>query len=158
MPLFDVSLNNSGHQFKCSDKQSVLHSGLLSGLNLKYGCDGGNCGECLARLTSGDIQALKHSDFVMSQAQKQQGSFLMCCHAAVSNIEIEAVEHGSENEIAQQNVDAKVYKISKLSKNVLEVQLKTPRSKSLKFFSGQYVTLKLKPKSSDRDLSLLLSS
>jgi len=141
MSLFNVTIENTGHQFKSSRKESILHSGLVSGLNLKYGCDGGNCGECIAQLKSGDIHKIQHSDYVMDRQQQKQNCFLMCCHAPISDIEVNAVEHGSEYDIAEQNIDAKTYKIEQLSEHVLEIQFKTPRSQPLKFFAGQYVTL-----------------
>ncbi len=144
MPLFNVTIENTQHQFKSSDKESILHSGLVSGLSLKYGCDGGNCGDCIAQLKHGQIQSICHSDYVMDRQQKKQNYFLMCCHAPVTDITLNAVEHGSENEILEQNIDAKTYKIRQLSSNVREIEFKTPRSQPLKFFAGQYVTIALK--------------
>jgi len=144
MPLFNVTIESSGHQFQNSNKESILHSGLVSGLNLKYGCDGGNCGDCIAELKSGQLQAVRRSDFVMSRQQKKQNCFLMCCHAPATDIEVNAVEHGSENELAEQNINAKTYKIHVLSDQVREIEFKTPRSEPLKFFAGQYVTINLK--------------
>ncbi len=153
MPLFNVTIENSEHQFQSSNKESVLHSGLLAGLNLKYGCDNGQCGDCIAQLKSGRLDKIKHSDFVMDRQQKRLHGFLMCCYAAASDIKINAVEHGSENEIAEQTIQAKVYKIHQLSKYVKEIEFKTPRSQPLKFFAGQYVTITL-PNGACRNKSL----
>lgn len=144
MALFNVTLENTGHKFLNSDKESILHSGLVAGLNLKYGCDGGNCGECIAQLKKGSIQSIQYSDYVMDRQSKKQNYFLMCCHSASSDIELNAIEHGSENDIAEQNIDTKTYKINKLSEHVLEIAFKTPRSQPLRFFAGQYVTITLK--------------
>lgn len=141
MPVFDVSINNKRYTFSNSDKDSILHSGLISGLNLKYGCDSGNCGDCIAQLKTGKIQQISRSDYVMDRHQNNNNSFLMCCHAPLSDIEISAIEHGSEDEIEGQIIDAKIHKIHQLSKNVLEIEFKTPRSQPLKFFAGQYVTV-----------------
>ncbi len=153
MPLFNVTIENTEHQFLNSDKESILHSGLVSGLNLKYGCDSGSCGECIAQLKAGDIHKIQHSDFVMDQQQKKQNCFLMCCHAAASHIQVNAVEHGSENEIAEQNINAKAYKINQLSEHVREIEFKTPRAQPLKFFAGQYITITL-PNGESRNKSL----
>lgn len=143
MSLFNVTIENTGHQFNSTDKQSILHSGLVAGLNLKYGCDGGNCGECIAQLKSGLIQKIQNSDYVMDRHQSEQNYFLMCCHAPASHIEINAIEHGSEDEIAEQSIKVKVFKFKQLSKWVKEIYFKTPRLEPLKFFAGQYVTITL---------------
>ena len=143
MSLAKVTLQGSNHSFDCSSKESILHAGLAAGLNLKYGCDGGNCGDCIAQLRSGELSQLKHSDFVFSASQKQQNSFLMCCHSAIKDSIITASEHGSVDELAEQTIQAKVYKITRYSEHVLELALKTPRSQPLNFFAGQYVKLQL---------------
>lgn len=143
MSLFKVTLNGNKHRFECSIKESILHAGLASGLNLKYGCDGGNCGDCLAQLQSGTIQEIKRSDFVVPRHLLNSNSFLMCCHAPSSDIEIQAVEHGSEAEIPLQTLSAKCYKLTNLSDRVKEIAFKTPRTQPLNFFAGQYLTLLL---------------
>jgi len=143
MPSHRVTLLPSRHQFNASSKQSLLKAGLESGLNLRYGCEGGSCGDCLARLVEGDIEATCHSDFVLSPQQKANQYFLSCCHAAVSDCYIEATEIGSVNEIAQQQIEARVYRLQKLSDNVMSIFLKTPRTQPLRFLAGQYVNIQL---------------
>ncbi len=143
MSTFQVTLLPSQHQFLSSSRQSLLQAGLESGLNLKYGCDGGNCGECLVKLVSGRLYKIKHSDFNLTAIQKENRQFLSCCFAATSDVQIEAEEIGSVTEIAEQNIQTKVYKLQQLSDSVMFLSLKTPRSHPLSFFAGQYVTLTL---------------
>lgn len=147
MPTYAVTLLPSHHKFKASSKQNLLTAGLESGLNLKYRCEGGNCGECLARLVDGEVQILKHSDFPLSPEQKYEGYFLSCCCAAQSDCRIEVVEIGSVDEIPQQFIRARVYNLQLLSQDVMSVTLKTPRSQPLNFFAGQSITLHLQNKS-----------
>ena len=143
MSTHQVILLPSKHHFLTSSKQSLLHAGLESGLNLKYGCDGGNCGECMIKLVSGNLHSIQHSDFVLSAIQKRQQHYLSCCHAAISDVQIEALEISSVSEIPEQNIQAKVYKMERLSDDVMSIALKTPRSQPLHFFAGQHVTLTL---------------
>jgi len=143
MPTYQVSLLGNNHRFLNPGLQSILHAGLASGYNLKYGCEGGNCGECLAWLQSGKLKTIRHSDYQFSTEEKQQKAFLMCCKAPDSDIEIEAIEHGVAEDIPQQAITAKVYSKSLLTESALMLTLRTPRSQSLKFLAGQYVTLKL---------------
>ncbi|MBC8211273.1 MAG: 2Fe-2S iron-sulfur cluster binding domain-containing protein [Gammaproteobacteria bacterium] len=133
----------SQHQYQSSSKQSLLRAGLESGLNMIYGCDGGNCGKCLVRLVSGTTERLRHSDFVLSQSQKDRQQLLSCCHAASSDVVMEAVEIDSVSEIAEQTIDTRVYRMDRLSESVMSVVLKTPRGQPLSFLAGQYVTLSM---------------
>lgn len=142
MPSHKVTLQPSGHQFLCSEKQTLLHAGLESGLNLKYGCDGGNCGDCKARLISGSLSLTGHSDFCFSKQEKRQNYFLMCRQAATTDLVVEAVERGNVQEIAQQQIKARVYRIAQLTEDVIQVSFKTPRSQPLQFFAGQYMTVR----------------
>ena len=57
------------------------------------------------------------------------------------DVEIDADEAGSENDIPVQRVPAKVKKVEKLSEDVLILNLKTPRTKRLRFLAGQNVIL-----------------
>lgn len=143
MPSYAVRVFPSGHQFLASSRQSLLKAGLESGLNLKYGCEGGNCGKCLARLIRGQTQSIRHTDFKLSEQQKADRFFLTCCHAAQSDVEIEAVEIGSVREIAEQQIEARVYKLQRLSDDVMSVYFKTPRSQPLSFLAGQHLTIRL---------------
>lgn len=146
MPSYQVTLLPSQHQFYASSKQSILHAGLEAGLNLRYGCDGGNCGECMARRIEGEIEPIRHSDYVYSASEKQQQAFLSCCYAAVSDITIEMPEIGNVQELCEQRVTAKVYKMQPLSDSVMAVFFKMPRSQPLHFLAGQYVRLKINDK------------
>ena len=143
MPGYKVTLQPSQHQFYASDKQSLLHAGLEAGLNLRYGCDGGNCGECMAQLLQGEIQQIRHSDYVYSKQQKQQRAFLSCCFAAASELEIDMPEIGNVQELCDQRIQARVYNKKLLSDTVMAVYFKMPRSEPLHFLAGQYVRLKL---------------
>jgi len=143
MSIYRVTLLPSQHQYLASSKQSLLRAGLESGLNMVYGCDGGNCGKCLVRLVSGTTERLRHTDFVLSQSQKDRQQLLSCCHAAASDVVMEALEIDSVSEIAEQDIDTRVYRMDRLSESVMSIVLKTPRSQPLSFLAGQYVTLNI---------------
>ena len=115
MPSFEVTLLPRQHQFLASDRQSILKAGLESGLNLKYGCEDGNYGKCLARVLDGEIPRIRHADFALTAAQKQNRYFLSCCYAAASDLQLDMAEIGSAREIPEQLIQARVYKLQLLS-------------------------------------------
>ena len=143
MSTHKVTLLPSGHNFFASSKQTLLKAGLESGFNLKYGCEGGNCGDCLARLVSGKLQVLRHSDYTFTESQKIEAYFLTCCHAAISDCELEMNEIHGVNEIPQQNIEARVNRLEKLARDVMSISLKTPRTQPLRFLAGQHVKVSL---------------
>ena len=136
-----VHLKNTGHEFFVEGNNSILEAGLSAGLALNYGCSNGNCGKCKAKLISGEIKKLKPHDYTFSETEKLQNYFLCCSNTAITEIEIEADEAGSEKDIPQQKISSKVKKVDKLSNNVLILNLKTPRTQRLRFLAGQNVLL-----------------
>lgn len=133
----------SGHCCEIEARETVLHAGLRSGLNLDHGCATGTCGECRARLLKGDLSLIQHHDFKLSEQQKRENQFLMCCHLALSDIEIEAHESGSSLEIPYQEIQVRISKIEFLQEDVALVQVRTPRSQVLHFLAGQSISLQL---------------
>ncbi len=92
---------------------------------------------------SGSLQKIKHSDFNLTETQKNNQHYLSCCFAPISDVHLEAVEIGSVTEIAEQNIQTKVFKLEQLSDSVMFLSLKTPRAQPLHFIAGQHVTLTL---------------
>ena len=136
-----VHIKNTGHEFFVDGSNSILEAGLSAGLALNYGCSNGNCGKCKAKLISGEIKKIRPHDFVFTESEKLQNYFLCCSNTAITEIEIEAEEAGSEKDIPQQSIAAKVRRIDKTSSNVIILNLKTPRTKRLRFLAGQNVIL-----------------
>lgn len=136
-----VRILPSGHDFLLEGNSNLLEAGLRSGLALNYGCSNGNCGDCLAKVISGEVQKIQHHDYKISNEKKASGHVLMCCNTAITDVILEAPEAHGASEIPQQNITAKVKSIKIVNDNVALVHLKTPRSSRLRFLAGQYVLL-----------------
>lgn len=144
-----IKVRPSGHQFTVESRASLLHAGLREGLNLDHSCANGSCGECKARLIEGELETIRHHDFRLSEQDKSEGHFLMCCHRPASDLIIETHESDSAAEIPEQHVTAKVGKVEVLQEDVVQLNVRTPRSKGLHFLAGQGVSLHfdgMKPK------------
>lgn len=141
-----VHIEPSGLEYFVEGKNSILEAGLTTGSALNYGCSNGNCGKCKAKLLTGQIEKIKHHEYVFSNAEKSQNYFLMCSNTAVTDIEIEAEIADSENDIPQQALTTKVKKIDQVSKHVTVLTVKTQRTNRLRFLAGQEVTLTLNDK------------
>ena len=135
-----VTLSPSGKEFFVSGNDSILEAALGAGINLNWGCSNGNCGLCKGNLLSGKTEKIAHHDFALTEAEKASNTILMCCHTPITKIEIAAEELGLST-IPRQKIKCKVKSINRLEPDILELILQTPRSKRLRFFAGQSVSL-----------------
>ena len=138
-----VEIKPSGSEFFVDGNESVLEAALRAGLSLDYGCSSGSCGKCKARIVSGQVHRTRHSDFLLSAAEKSAGIMLMCCNTAVGDLVIEAREAHSAADMPLQSIDAKVKSVTALADDLRLLHLQTPRSNRLRFLAGQSVSLTL---------------
>ena len=142
--LFNVRLKNHDRNYECSSNDSVLEGGLRHGLAMHYECSNGTCGACKAKLVNGEINQIKHHDFALSDEEKSDGDFLMCCNSPASDVELELDLIGDVQSIPIQNIETKVKKIVFMNDDLAIITLRTPRSKTLQFMAGQDVELSFK--------------
>jgi len=92
---------------------------------------------------SGQVQKVRHQDYVLSEAEKQQGYTLMCSHTAVGDLVIEALESVEPGDIPPQQIVAQVKAMHALGDDLMLLRLQTPRTNRLRFLAGQNLTLTL---------------
>jgi CDP-4-dehydro-6-deoxyglucose reductase len=76
---------------------TLLEAALRAGIPLNYGCSNGNCGDCKARLVSGQVKKVHPHDFVLKEPDKANGAFLLCSYTAITDVVIEATVSGAED-------------------------------------------------------------
>lgn len=136
-----VKVKPSGHEFFVEGNETVLEAALRAGLAPSYGCRNGNCGLCKARIVAGRVQQVSHTDYPLSASERAQGHTLLCSHTAITDLEIEMLEAKLPADIPEQEIVAKVKKITPLAPDILQLHLQTPRTSRLRFLAGQRVTL-----------------
>ena len=136
-----VRVLSTGHEFFVEGRDSLLEAGLKAGLHLQYGCSSGNCGSCKARLVSGKATQIRPHDYVLSARERDSGYILACSWTAVTDVVIEAIEARSPAELPIQEIRAGVDRIERLADDVAILRLVTPRTNTLRFMAGQWVTL-----------------
>ena len=137
----NVRVFGSEQAFPVEGATSILEAGLEAGVPLEFGCNDGTCGLCRARVTSGEVTTLKPHEYALSEAEKSQGYCLMCSCTPVTDLVIEAKVAGGPEDIPVQRILSKVQRIDPLSTDVTLLQLRTPRTRRLRFFAGQSVKL-----------------
>ena len=138
---YKIKLQPSGHQFETIGNETILDAAFRSGINLAYSCQNGSCGDCRAKIISGEVERINHHDFTMSEAEKLQNTVLMCCYKAVSDCTIEANEAKSAADIPKQQIKVKVAKIETVADDYVVLHLRTPRTKVLRFLAGQKIRI-----------------
>ncbi len=86
--IFKVTLGNTGQVIDCPADRPILHAAVAAGVDYPYGCASGNCGVCVSRLDSGEVQMLPHSDASLSPTQIAAGQTLACRAQPRSDIAI----------------------------------------------------------------------
>jgi len=140
---YHVELIPTGLGFEAEEKESLLHAALRSGLNVDHGCTSGACGHCKARLLAGDLSQIRHHDFILSDADKQAGDILLCCHSARSDLKLEASLASDSSDIPVQDISTRIRRLEYVDDNTLRLHLRTPRSNTLRFMAGQHAILSL---------------
>ena len=135
-----VVVQPSGHEFFVEGCDTLLEAALRAGIPLDYGCSNGNCGECKARLLSGQVKKTRMHDYVLKAPEKANGTILLCSNTAVTDVVIEARVAGAED-IPRQTVQTRVRDIERLADGMLALHLLAPRSQRLRFLAGQSVRL-----------------
>lgn len=131
----------SDHEFVAEPRETLLEAALRAGLAPNYSCSNGSCGQCKARLVSGRLASQDFHDYVFSEAEKSQGSFLMCRATATQDIVIEATEAGGVGDIPFQQVTTRVNKLERIGEDFLVLHVRTPRNQTLRFLAGQHVSM-----------------
>jgi CDP-4-dehydro-6-deoxyglucose reductase, E3 len=138
-----VTLLPSGHEFFVDGNDTLLEAALRAGVPLSYGCSGGNCGLCKARVVSGQIRKVRHHDYVIPEAERERGYALMCSSTAITDVEIEAPVAEGVQDIPFQEISTKVKTVELLTPDIALLHLQTPRTSRLRFLAGQGVMLRL---------------
>ncbi|MBU1427179.1 MAG: 2Fe-2S iron-sulfur cluster binding domain-containing protein [Gammaproteobacteria bacterium] len=138
-----VTVLPSKHDFLVEGHDTLLEAAMRSGIPLNYGCSGGNCGLCKARVVSGEVKKTRQHDFVISEAEKSQGYILLCSNTAVSDLVIEAEVADSVQDIPYQQINAHAKALGLISDDMILLHLQTPRTQRLRFLAGQSVTLRV---------------
>ncbi len=135
-----VTVQPSGHEFFVEGNDTLLEAALRAGIPLDYGCSNGNCGECQARLVSGQVRKVHPHDFAFKEIDRNNGAFLLCSYTAITDVEIEANVSGAAD-IPHQEILTKVKSVEYLNEHIAALHLLAPRSQRLRFLAGQRVTL-----------------
>lgn len=138
-----VQMLPSGHRVEVPPGVSIVEAALSAGIYVPYGCNNGTCGDCVARVVSGELVTCRHSDYVIDAARKQQGFRLLCCTAPRGVAVVEVQEADDDHLPAAGDLSIKLQKLEPLSDGCTAVKLRCVRSALLRYVAGQKIELRL---------------
>ena len=137
--MFKISLKNDIH-FLCASDDSILSGAQKENITLDHSCKTGRCQSCKAKVISGTSIAT-FDETGLSDEDKSRGYILTCVRTPTSDLTLD-VEDLSAYSLEQiKTLPSKVDKITQLSTNVIELQLRMPPNSSFRYLSGQYINI-----------------
>ena len=142
---YQVKIESSGHTFSVEVDESVLEAALRQGIELPYGCRGGSCGSCRARLIEGSVGYPDDSlPPGLTPEEAAAGDALLCQARPQADLLIGVRELVTPTQIEVKNMPVRVSEMERLCHDVHLLRLKLPATERLQFFAGQYIEILLK--------------
>ncbi|KMY86361.1 CDP-6-deoxy-delta-3,4-glucoseen reductase-like protein [Candidatus Paraburkholderia calva] len=141
---FNVTLRQSGQQFKVEPDEPVLTAAVRQGIGLPYGCKNGACGSCKGTVVEGEIEQAPHSSSALSNDEKTRGLALFCCATAQSDLIIDIREVAGVGDVQVKKLPCRVNALARCADDVIELKLQLPANERLQYLAGQYIEFILK--------------
>ncbi len=138
-----VRIEPSGSEFAVESGETLLEAALRSGIALNYHCNNGSCGDCKARIVTGEPAGELPHDYVIKESEKLAGFVLLCSVKTEQDLVIEASTADSPADIPVQRLSASVCKLERPQDDIVVLNLRTPRSQTLRFMAGQHARIQL---------------
>ena len=138
-----IRLENSGREFEAAELEFVLDAAERAGVNLPYSCRDGICGTCKARLSSGSVDHGFYAASALTEQEREQGYFLMCCSIAQTDLLVDAPVEELGFSPGPVTLACHVRRIERPSGDVAVVYLDLPTGMTFRFRAGQYVEVLL---------------
>ena len=137
--VFTVKAEPSGRTFDALGDETILAAAVRQGVGLPYGCKDGACGSCKCRLLSGKVTLGSHQTKALTHEEEASGLILTCCATAESNLVLESKQVTEVGALPIKKMPARVAAMSRMSDDVILLQLQLPASEAFSFRAGQYV-------------------
>lgn len=132
---FTVTVSPSGHSFTVDSGETILDAATRQGVGLPYGCRGGRCGACVAKLVSGEVTYPEGKP----AALEADDQCVPCQGVAASDLQIEVREAETTADIEVKMLPCRVHQVDQLAHDVIRLMLKLPNNQRLQFHAGQYL-------------------
>jgi CDP-4-dehydro-6-deoxyglucose reductase len=135
--MFQISLKNN-ISFYCEANDTILVGAQKQNLNLNYSCQSGRCQSCKAKVTSGTSIA-KVDEIGLNEEDKKNGYILSCVRTPTSDLILDLDDLSDYKLESIKTLPSKINKITKISPDVIELELRIPPQSTFNYLSGQYI-------------------
>jgi NAD(P)H-flavin reductase/ferredoxin len=124
---FPISVAPLETTIECGSNETLLDACIQAGIPVSYNCRSGECGECLAKLQSGNIAELPGADpAIFDDAKRAAGQILLCMCFPRSPLSLNVPLYSDGPAIRPVLVDARVREIERVTPTIYRVSLATP--------------------------------
>ena len=138
-----VQLKPSGHDFFLNGSETLLHAGLRSGMQLRYGCTDGSCGRCRAKVISGEAKRVRGWPECLSDEELTAGYVTLCAHTAMTDVLLQVDEITQPEEIECQTLPATLRRVDELGQGMVGLVVNPTEPHRLQFLSGQSARIRI---------------
>jgi CDP-4-dehydro-6-deoxyglucose reductase, E3 len=140
-----VIIEGSGHQFAVQEGETVLDAAIRAGLRIPYSCRGGSCGSCMGKIVEGEVSYPgDRLPDALDATAAAVGQSLFCQAQPLSDLVIEVRELRSGSGPEPRKLPCRVVALHRLSRDVMQLDLKIPERERLQFLAGQYIDILLR--------------
>ena len=136
---FSITVQPSGRVFTADSDETVLAAGIRHGIGLPYGCKDGACGSCKCKKISGEVVHGPHQAKALSAEEAAQGLILTCCAVPQSDVVLESRQVTEQGALPIKKMPTRVTTMTRLSDDVMVLNLQLPANDSFLYRAGQYV-------------------
>lgn len=132
-----VTLAN-GRSFPAGPGASILDAASAAGIVLEHSCRTGRCGSCKAQLLSGDTLPLREETSLTAD-EAASGWILTCTRQARTDIALDIEDLSALAGISVKTLPCRINAITRVTSDVVRVELRLPPNAGFAFLAGQYV-------------------
>ncbi len=136
---FSVTVEPSGRNFTVQGDETVLAAGIRQNIGMPYGCKDGACGSCKCKKLSGSVVHRNHQAKALSSEEEAAGFVLTCCATPLSDLVLESRQVTETGAIPIKKMPTRVSKLTRLSDDVMVMQLQLPANDAFIYRPGQYI-------------------
>jgi ferredoxin len=88
--LFTMKMNDQ--RFLCPETISIVEAGKIQNARIPYGCNGGGCGICKARVVEGKYRLEDDAANALSDEEQKKGHVFLCKTYPLSDLQLELIK------------------------------------------------------------------
>jgi NAD(P)H-flavin reductase/ferredoxin len=136
---FIISTTDTSFRFPCEPDESVLDAAQRAGLEMPFSCRKGVCGTCKGGLIAGEVRAFRGD--ALSADERSAGQVLYCNTRPRSDLVIAPRMISKIDPFARKIVVARVFRLQRLARDIMEVHLRFAAGIRVGFKAGQHLSL-----------------